>query len=50
MPENLLRACIYSITKIVILKNTMINVRDKYLVIFVLKLVCILYYSIFGLS
>lgn len=43
MTKNLLKAYTYNITKIVILKNIIINIKNWHLIIFILKLVYILY-------
>ena len=45
--KYLLKAYMHNITKIVILKNTIINIGNQHFVIFVLQLFSILYYLIF---
>ena len=48
--ENLLRARVYNIIKIVFLKNTMVNIGNLYELIIVLKLIYILYCPMSWLS
>lgn len=43
MIKDLFKARAQSIVKVIILKNIIVNIKNKYLAIFVLKLVCILY-------